>query len=123
LLRAMQRALRTSKESLDSSPEPHPARNVPSLRILVAEDNAINQIVSVRMLEKLGYRAVVAANGEDALARLQSEQFGLVLMDVKIPLKDGLTAAREIREQEGTTGKHIPIIAMTAHAMKGDEER
>ncbi len=93
------------------------------LRILVAEDNPVNQRVVVRMLEKMGHSAEIACNGQEALSTLQSSTFDLVLMDVQMPQMDGLTASRKIREEEKQTGAHIPIIAMTAHAMKGDKER
>jgi len=123
LLKAMLRARRKTLESLETVQEHAAPADIPSLKILIAEDNAINQVVAVRMLEKLGHHSVVTGNGAEAIARLQSEHFDLVLMDVQMPIKDGLTAAREIREHEVETGKHIPIIAMTAHAIKGDKER
>ena len=89
------------------------------LRILLAEDNAINQKVAVRMLERLGYRADVAADGEEVLAALKKRPYDVVLMDVQMPEMDGLEATRRIRR----TPCHQPyIIAMTAHAMKGDRE-
>ena len=98
----------------------HP--EMPRLRVLVAEDNPVNQTVAVRMLQKLGHSPKIATNGMEVLSILKSETFDLVLMDVQMPLKDGLATTREIREQEKTTGAHIPIIAMTAHAIKGDRE-
>jgi len=94
-----------------------------SLRILVAEDNPVNQAVVVRMLEKMGHTLTIAHNGNQALSMLGSAVFDLVLMDVQMPEMDGLTATRRIRENEKATGSHIPIVAMTAHAMKGDRER
>lgn len=94
-----------------------------SLSILAAEDNPVNQKVVVRMLEKMGHRATIAKNGYEALSLLKSGTFDLVLMDVQMPEMDGLTATREIRKNERQTGSHIPIIAMTAHAMKGDKAR
>jgi len=94
-----------------------------SLRILVAEDNPVNQTVVVRMLEKMGHTPTIAHNGVEALSMLESAVFDLVLMDVQMPEMDGLTATRRIRENENQTGFHIPIVAMTAHAMKGDRER
>jgi signal transduction histidine kinase/DNA-binding response OmpR family regulator len=93
------------------------------LRILLAEDNRVNQIVATRMAEKMGHSVVVAANGQLALQLLATQPFDLVLMDVQMPEMDGLTAARKIRESEQSTPFHLPIIAMTAHAMKGDRER
>jgi PAS domain S-box-containing protein len=94
-----------------------------NLRILVAEDNLVNQKLATRLLEKAGHMVVVAANGRRALDALASENFDLVLMDVQMPEMDGLDAAAAIREQEYRTREHQPIIAMTAHAMKGDRER
>jgi two-component system sensor histidine kinase/response regulator len=93
------------------------------VRILVAEDNPVNQKVVVRMLEKAGHSPLVAHNGREALAMLEAGTFDLVFMDVQMPEIDGLTATRNIRENEKLTGKHIPIVAMTAHAVKGDKER
>jgi CheY-like chemotaxis protein len=107
----------------DSVPSPSPRRASAKLRILVAEDNPVNQRVAVRMLEKLGHLPVVAHNGREALSMLDAGAFDLVLMDVQMPEMDGLTATRNIRDKEKPTGVHIPIIAMTAHAMKGDKER
>ena len=94
-----------------------------NLRILVAEDNLVNQKLATRLLEKAGHMVVVAANGRHALEALESESFDLVLMDVQMPEMDGLDAAAAIREREQRTREHQPIIAMTAHAMKGDREK
>ena len=93
------------------------------LHILVAEDNPVNQKLPVRLLEKSGHTITVAANGREALAALEIEVFDLVFMDVQMPEIDGFQATAEIRRREKSTGKHVPIIAMTAHAMKGDRER
>ena len=103
----------------------HPSRRQrgSNLRILVAEDNPVNQKLATRLLEKAGHMVVVAANGRHALEALESENFDLVLMDVQMPEMDGLDAAAAIREREQRTREHQPIIAMTAHAMKGDRER
>ncbi|MBX3414331.1 MAG: response regulator [Pirellulales bacterium] len=92
------------------------------LRILLAEDNAINQKVAVSMLGARGHHVVCASDGREALERLGQEQFDLVLMDVQMPVMGGLEATAAIRAQEQGTGQHLPIIAMTAHAMKGDRE-
>jgi len=94
-----------------------------SLHILLAEDNRINRIVATRMLQKLGHTLVVAGNGNEALSLLATQSFDLVLMDIQMPGMDGLTATMRIREDERSTQLHLPIIAMTAHAMKGDRER
>jgi len=93
------------------------------LHILMAEDNPVNQKLVVRMLEKRGHTVVVAGNGKEALAAMEKERFDLVLMDVQMPEMDGFEAIAAIRKQEKLTGKHLPIVAMTAHAMKGDRER
>ena len=92
-------------------------------RILVAEDNLVNQKVVLRILEGMGHQVTLAATGTDALAEWHRGHFDLIFMDVQMPGIDGIEAARCIREQEKATGSHIPIIALTAHAMAGDWER
>jgi two-component system sensor histidine kinase/response regulator len=92
------------------------------VRILVADDNMTNQLVAVRILEKLGFRADAVGNGKEAVQALQTIPYDLVLMDVQMPVMDGFEAARAIRGLERETGLHIPIIAMTAHARKEDRE-
>jgi signal transduction histidine kinase/DNA-binding response OmpR family regulator len=113
--------------SFDSVPALITRYNLPAaqrkLRALVAEDNPVNQIVIMRMLEKMGHTATIAPNGKEAISRLAGGSFDIVFMDVQMPEMDGLAATRKIRESETTTGMHIPIVAMTAHAMKGDKER
>jgi signal transduction histidine kinase/DNA-binding response OmpR family regulator len=94
-----------------------------SLKVLLAEDNAVNQRLAVRLLEKRGHRVVVAANGLEALAALKKESFELVFMDVQMPEMDGIEATVAIREEEKRSGEHVPVIALTAHAMKGDREK
>lgn len=93
------------------------------LRILLAEDNSVNQLLAVRMLEKRGHIVKVAGNGKEALAALETQPFDLVLMDVQMPEMDGFEATTAIRAQEKRSGHHLPVIAMTAHAMVGDKER
>jgi PAS domain S-box-containing protein len=93
------------------------------LRILLAEDIRVNELVVVRALEKQGHKVVVAGNGLEALAALDREPFDLVLMDVQMPEMDGIEATIAIREREKTGGGHIPIIAMTAHALESDKQR
>jgi two-component system sensor histidine kinase/response regulator len=93
------------------------------VRILLAEDNAVNQRVAVRMLEKNGYQVIVASNGYEALAALEREKFDLVLMDVQMPEMGGLEATAAIRKREESIGGHVPIVAMTAGAMQGDQDR
>jgi two-component system, sensor histidine kinase and response regulator len=91
-------------------------------RVLLAEDNSVNQMLAVRLLEKRGYRVVVVDNGRAAVEALETERFDLVLMDVQMPEMNGFEATAEIRKKEKSSGLHIPIVAMTANAMKGDEE-
>ena len=102
---------------------PASARHGITGRVLLAEDNPVNQLLMVRLLEKRGYQVVVAGNGRAALAAMNEQNFDLVLMDVQMPELDGLEAARLFREAEHPASKHLPIIAMTAHAMQGDRER
>jgi CheY-like chemotaxis protein len=93
------------------------------LHVLVAEDNVINQRYALDVLENQGYSAVVVGNGREALVALERESFDLVLMDVQMPEMDGFEATSSIRARERFTGKRIPIIAMTAHAMAGDRDK
>ena len=97
--------------------------NQRKLRILLAEDNAVNQMLAARFIEKRGHTATVVGNGREALEALEQSSFDIVLMDVQMPEMDGFEATAEIRKKERITGKHIPILAMTAHAMSGDRER
>jgi PAS domain S-box-containing protein len=99
------------------------SRSTRRLKVLLAEDNAINQMLATRILENLGHRATVVSNGREALSAARAGRFDLVVMDVQMPDMDGFEATAAIRKLEKTTGKHLPIIAMTAHAMKGDRER
>jgi two-component system, sensor histidine kinase and response regulator len=99
------------------------AAKTASLRILVAEDNPVNQRVALHMLQKAGHSVASAVNGKEALEALARETFDLIFMDVQMPEMDGSEATRRIRAEEARTGKHVPIVAMTAHAMKGDRER
>ncbi len=93
------------------------------LRILLAEDNPVNQRVAARLLEKRGHQVALAANGREALDWLDREKFDLILMDVQMPELDGIETTAIIREREQREGGRIPIVALTAHAMQGDRER
>jgi signal transduction histidine kinase/CheY-like chemotaxis protein len=118
-------AQRLNSATLSVIPSPLPGTHQPAkvLRVLVAEDNRVNQTVVKRLLEKRGHRVVVAGNGRAALRILEQEPIDLVLMDVQMPDIDGLQATKVIRQRENETGEHVPIIALTAHAMKGDFEK
>jgi CheY-like chemotaxis protein len=92
-------------------------------RILLTEDNPVNQKLACRILEKAGYTVVVAGNGREALAELDRSTFDVVLMDVQMPELGGYETVQILREKERLTGQHVSVIALTAHAMKGDRER
>jgi CheY-like chemotaxis protein/HPt (histidine-containing phosphotransfer) domain-containing protein len=122
--------LETIRRLVGAAPAPTageaPAPREPGARrldVLLAEDNKVNQMLAVRLLEKQGHRVTVAGDGAEALDLSARRDFDLVLMDVQMPEVDGLEATRRIRERESGAGKHVPIVAMTAHAMKGDRER
>jgi CheY-like chemotaxis protein len=125
LLRAITAALRLTSqgEPLAAPAAAPPAGSGRRLRVLLAEDNLVNQRLAVRLLEKAGHTAVVVGNGKEALAALERQPFDLVLMDWEMPEMGGLEATAAIREREKKVGEHVPIIAMTAHALKGDRER
>ena len=99
------------------------AKGAKKLRVLMAEDNAVNQKIACSVLEKQGHHVTQAWDGRQALAALDQAHFDVVLMDVQMPEMDGFEATAAIRARERDTGRHLPIIAMTAHAMEGDRER
>ncbi len=115
------RGKRDETNPSDSSLIPHPS-SLPR-RALLVEDNVVNQKLAVRLLEKQHFAVTVTPNGKEALAALDRESFDLVLMDVQMPEMGGFEATARIRQAEQGTGRHLPILAMTAHAMKGDRER
>jgi two-component system sensor histidine kinase/response regulator len=124
LLRAISHVLASLPDQ--SAPAPAPLRPAPGQtpkRILLAEDNSTNRTLARRILERRGHQVFVAENGLQALDLAESTRVDLILMDVQMPEMSGLEATRIIRERERATGHHLPIIAMTAHAMKGDRER
>jgi PAS domain S-box-containing protein len=122
--------------AFDASPDPGrvaaepvveaPAAFAPplvALKVLIAEDNEVNQRIGLAMLKRLGHRGVLVGNGQAAVDRTEQERFDVVLMDVQMPEMSGLDAATAIRRRERYTGQAVPIIALTAHAMEGDKER
>jgi len=125
LLDAICSALASSDRALPLSPvAPRPIlKERPGMKILLAEDNATNRVLATRLLEKHGHTIVVAENGRQAIEILERQKVDAVLMDLQMPEMDGIEAIHAIREKEKTATGHIPIIALTAHAMKGDRER
>ena len=124
LRRALESAIGASRRENKHSPGPSDGTGeVRPLKILLAEDNPLNQKLAMRLLEKKGHRITVVNDGKEALARWEREPFDLVLMDVQMPVMDGLAVTRAIRERESHRGAHTAILAMTAYAMKGDRER
>jgi two-component system sensor histidine kinase/response regulator len=117
------RALLGSKAPVRERPALAAVTNGFGLQILLAEDNSINQQLAVTLLEKHGHTVAVAGNGREALAAIAAVKFDLVLMDVQMPEMGGLEATEVLRLQEQQTGRHLPVIGLTAHAMNGDRER
>ena len=108
----------------DVPSEPAPVEHeLATLNIPLAEDSLVNQRLAVGLLQKHGHSVTVAGNGKEAVTALESQDFDAVLMDIEMPEMGGYEATAVIRAQERQSGRHAPIIAMTAHAMKGDRER
>jgi CheY-like chemotaxis protein len=105
------------------APGAPPPLHIHPRRVLLVEDNAINRRVALGLLRSRGHQAVVAENGREAVDTLAEQEFDVVLMDMQMPILDGYEATTEIRRREHQTGGHIPIVAMTAEALKGDRER
>ena len=121
-----------TKTNLHSISAPLPTNGVaaasrgasaPKRKLLLVEDHPVNLRITLRMLEKLGHQTAVALNGQEALDKLAGQTYDLVLMDVSMPVMDGLEATRRIRSNEALSGGHVPIVALTANAMEGDSER
>jgi len=124
LLDAIMTALGEPAQELRSPITRHSLRESRrKLNLLLAEDNAVNQTLAIRLLEKLGHKVTLAVNGLEALQLWQNGQFDAILMDVDMPVMNGYEATQRIREHEKETLQHIPIVAMTAHAMKGTREQ
>ena len=115
----------------DATVTPRPAQLHPrpclegigGLRVLLAEDNPVNQVLATRLLEKAGLTVTAVSDGRDALLALEKNRFDVVLMDVEMPHINGFQVTEEVRKNEQTSGEHIPIIALTAHAINSDRER
>jgi CheY-like chemotaxis protein len=113
---------RAPEKTAPQATQAAPAPDSGALHVLLAEDNKVNQLIGVKLLEKLGHFVSVAGDGRAAFDEVKKQHFDLVLMDLQMPEMDGYAATRAIREWEKTAGSHIPIIAMTAHAMNRDKE-
>ncbi|MBS1841420.1 MAG: PAS domain S-box protein [Acidobacteria bacterium] len=112
------------KNNAPESSLPETARTASrNLRLLLVEDNLVNQKLAMRLLEKMGHEVKLAVNGKEAVEMSAEGAFDLILMDIQMPVMGGMEAARQIRERETNTDRRTPILAMTAHAMKGDEQR
>jgi CheY-like chemotaxis protein len=126
LLKAIRSALGAAAAGEASTANPSAAAAAPTqrtLKILLAEDNQVNQMLAFKVLTKRGHEVVVANNGREALDAWRTHRFDAILMDVQMPEMDGVEATQAIRAEEQESGQHTPIIALTAHAMKGDRER
>ena len=123
ILRVLSRAPRVQPAPPPAEPASESPKRAVTLRILLAEDNPVNQQVALRMLERQGHSVTLAGDGRAALAALGRGPFDLLLMDVQMPDMDGFEATAAIRDRERGTGEHVAIFAMTAHAMAGDRER
>jgi CheY-like chemotaxis protein len=125
LQEAILRVLGNAKLNNDTRPliTKETVEDEPLLRVLLVEDNAVNQKVAQALLKKWNYRVIIAVNGIEALTQLQKTPVDVVLMDLQMPQMDGFQATAAIRREELGTGRHVPIIGLTAHAMRGDRER
>ncbi|HUW50299.1 MAG TPA: response regulator [Sulfuricella sp.] len=105
-----------------NSNSPIAMTDVPTLHILLVEDNQVNQELMIALLKRRRHRVVVAQNGKEALDILERHEFDAILMDIQMPVMDGLEATRQIREKEKQSGGHVPIIAITANTLPQDQE-
>jgi CheY-like chemotaxis protein len=119
---SLAKGIKTTKTGIDII-APATYQSLQKVRILLAEDNIVNQKVALTILQKRGYDVNIAVNGQEVLKALEKTSYDVILMDVHMPEMDGIETTLVIREKEKLTGKHIPIIAMTASAMKSDIDR
>jgi CheY-like chemotaxis protein len=120
---AISMGMGTTEKGSEESSSSEPTVTLPPLRVLLAEDSLVNQRLAVGLLEKHGHSVTVANNGKETVECFAQEPFDVILMDVEMPEMDGFEATAVIRVKEKHSGGRVPIIAMTAHAMKGDRER
>jgi PAS domain S-box-containing protein len=124
IMRALEKHAPSGPSAILPAPQTKPRQERRAgLRILVAEDNLVNQRLAKHLLEKRGHQVTLVGNGREAITRLEAERYDLVLMDVQMPVLDGIAATRLIREQENGSGKHQAIVALTAYAVKDDQQR
>jgi CheY-like chemotaxis protein/HPt (histidine-containing phosphotransfer) domain-containing protein len=123
LLDAIRQSLGATMHSPAVHPSSVPRFTAPSLSVLLVEDNAVNQKLGIRLLEKMGHQVTLAVNGQEAVDAFRSHQFDLIVMDIQMPVLSGIDATRAIRDLEKTGNRRTPIIAMTAHAMAGDADK
>lgn len=109
-----------SRKEGETKTSPRPAANA---RVLVADDNSINRFLTRRLLERRGFEVTLAADGREALTAMDNQNFEIVLMDIQMPELDGVEATRRIREKEKDSARHLPVIALTAYALRGDRQR
>jgi CheY-like chemotaxis protein len=123
LFEALHESLKEPKKGTEEFGIAEVTRKGASLRVLLAEDNLVNQKLTMRLLEKMGHQVKVVNNGLEAVKALEKERFDLVAMDMQMPVMDGLEAVRKIRESELDSGRHIPVVAMTANAFEEDKRK
>lgn len=123
LYNALCEAIGVGSDSRTPAGTPSEERRTSGVRVLLVEDNEVNRKLALRMLQRLGCSVEIAGNGREAVEMTTNRAYDIVFMDIQMPEMDGIEATRLIRERERHTGKHLPIIAMTAHAMEGDRER
>ena len=116
-------AIAETLQTPTDAPNDPPSERQQSLRVLLAEDNHLNQVVASKLLERLGHQVIVASDGLEAVQQLEDNTYDLVLMDVQMPAMDGIEATHQIRLQEQGTDRHVPIVGLSAHALKEDRDR